>query len=191
VKRRASTSKDVSYVVELLRSRYGAVPSSLPLGQLRRSSPQLDRFDWSLFILATEIDLKIRIRRADCRIAESIRSQSHPRIGHIVSSSITKHRGPEPCLARMTKSQVLYAASPKSRLENPYAPILHTEPEGVSLTLTPRPSSPSRNASARAKSRSRRAVSLSFTMPWIVSVDKPRRSARLRRVRSRYSAGEV
>ena len=70
MKRRASTSKDVSYVVELLRSRYGAVPSSLPLGQLRRSSPQLDRFDWSLLILATEIDLKIRIPR---RLADANR----------------------------------------------------------------------------------------------------------------------
>ncbi len=70
MKRRASTSKDVSYVVDLLRSRYGAVPPSLPLGLLRRSNPQLDRFDWSLLILAIEIDLKIRIPR---RIADANR----------------------------------------------------------------------------------------------------------------------
>jgi hypothetical protein len=63
VKRRASASRDVSYVVELLRSRYGAAPPSVSLEQLRHSNPQLDRFDWSLLILVIEIDLKIRIPR--------------------------------------------------------------------------------------------------------------------------------
>lgn len=64
MKRRASSaSNEVSYVVELLRSRYGAAPPRLPLGQLRHSNPHLDRFDWSLLILAIEIDLKIRIPR--------------------------------------------------------------------------------------------------------------------------------
>ncbi len=61
--KRSTSAKDVSYVMELLRSRYGAVASSLSLDQLRRSNPQLDRFDWSLLVLVIEVDLKIRIPR--------------------------------------------------------------------------------------------------------------------------------
>ena len=59
--RQVSSKRDVSHVEQLLIARYGTAPSRTSLGSLRRRNPQLDRFDWSLFIIAVAIDLKVRI----------------------------------------------------------------------------------------------------------------------------------
>ena len=57
----ASSTRSVSYVSQLLSARYGPAPSGTTLGSLRLRNPHLDRFDWSLFIIWLEIDLKVRI----------------------------------------------------------------------------------------------------------------------------------
>ena len=52
---------DASVVIHMISSRYGAAPPNTLLGSLRRSNPQLDRFDWMLLIVGIEIDLKVRL----------------------------------------------------------------------------------------------------------------------------------
>jgi len=40
---------------------FGSAPASTEIQALRRRNPGLDRFDWLLFIMSLEIDLKVRI----------------------------------------------------------------------------------------------------------------------------------
>jgi hypothetical protein len=60
-KRPASNNADALRVAQMLSRVFGAAPASTDIQALRRSNPGLDRFDWLLFIMSLEIDLKVRI----------------------------------------------------------------------------------------------------------------------------------
>ena len=50
-----------SRVVQHLHRRYGVATPTTTLRTLLRRNPQWDRFDWSLFVVSLEIDLRVDI----------------------------------------------------------------------------------------------------------------------------------
>lgn len=56
--------RDIQHTLELIQSRYGTATPKLKLSTLLRQNPQLDALDWSLLVLAIEIDLKVNFTEA-------------------------------------------------------------------------------------------------------------------------------
>lgn len=59
-----TTGRDTQHILELIQSRYGAATPKLKLSTLLSQNPQLDALDWSLLVLAIEIDLKVNFTDA-------------------------------------------------------------------------------------------------------------------------------